>query len=479
MRIYHEILGDELHPGKWAGHFYLAEAASSGGHEKAIAQLRRLCARQPDNEISRLWLALALTYDPKMRMEGLRLMQSIQDPGSAEQARAPWRQALLWEKENPAVLKSLDAYLARYPDPELQPIQASLHVKEEHAIADANKERGFQALRNKDMGTAQEKFDEVLQRSPRDLNAIAGLGFVRLNQKRFTEALSLFERARTLAPQRADLREGYDTARFWLAMQRGSAAAQQPDVAIAAYQEALAIRPQDDQAVLGIAQAMVRTKRYSEAESEFNQVLSRSPANADALAGLGFIRLNQGRFDDAQKFLGGALRSSPGRKDLDEGYRNARYWGVMKRGADAMAQNRPAEAITDYQQALALHPGTAEALLGLAVASERNGNDTETEKAYGQLTAGNPAEIKGWLGLMRTQLHAKKAAAALASAQRIPQPVKQQVEQRSDYLAELALAYYLAKRRRKATRRCSVLSPWPVRPTAKKLSMSVSRWPTC
>src|SRR5215472_6744777 len=119
MKIYHEIFGDEPPPGKWAGPFYEAEAASGGGHEKAIAHLRRLCVRQPDNEMSRLWLALVLTYDPKMRMEGLRLMQSIQDPGSEEQARGPWRQALLWEKENPATLKALDAYLQRYPDPEL------------------------------------------------------------------------------------------------------------------------------------------------------------------------------------------------------------------------------------------------------------------------------------------------------------------------------------------------------------------------
>src|SRR5262249_6198047 len=235
VKIYHEIFGDEPPPGKWAAPFYEAEAASSGGREKAIVKLRRLCAREPDNEISRLWLALVLTYDPKTRMEGFRLLETIKDPGASEQARGPWRQALMWEKENPQVLKPLDAYVQRYPDPELQGILATLRVKEEHAIEDANKERGFQALHNKDLGTAQTKFEEVLRRSPNDLNAIAGLGFVRLNQKRFSDALSLFERARALAPQRADLREGYETAKFWLAMQRGASALQQgrPDTAIA------------------------------------------------------------------------------------------------------------------------------------------------------------------------------------------------------------------------------------------------------
>jgi tetratricopeptide (TPR) repeat protein len=444
VKIYHEIFGDDPPPGKWAGPFYEAEAASSGGRERAIAHLRRLCAREPDNEISRLWLSLVLTYDPKTRMEGFRLLETIKDPGASEQARGPWRQALMWEKENPAVLKSLEAYVQRYPDPELQGILASLREKEEHAIADANKERGFQALHNKDLGTAQTRFEEVLRRSPNDLNAIAGLGFVRLNQKRFSDALSLFERARALAPQRADLREGYETAKFWLAMQRGNTAVQQgrPDSAIAAYQEALVLHPQDEQALLALGQAMVRAKRYVDAEAEFTQVLGRSPANVDAMAGLGFIRLNQKRFDEAQKLLGDALKLAPSRKDIDEGYRNAKYWGVMKRGADALAQNRGADAVSRYQEALAVHPGATDALLGLAESSERNGSYADAVKAYNQYTAAIPGEMRGWLGLLRAQLAAKDPSAALATAGRIPPQTKQEIESRPDYLSEMALAYY-------------------------------------
>src|SRR5258708_10071270 len=54
MKIYHEIFGDEPSPGKWAGPFYEAEAASSGGREKAIIQLRLLLPRQPAHELSPL-----------------------------------------------------------------------------------------------------------------------------------------------------------------------------------------------------------------------------------------------------------------------------------------------------------------------------------------------------------------------------------------------------------------------------------------
>ena len=172
MRIYNQIFGNEPPSGKWAEPYYETEAASTGGRQKAIAQLRRLCARDRNNEVYRLWLARVLVYDPKTRMEGFQLLESLHDPGAVEQARTEWRQALVWEKENPAVLASLDAYLQRYPDQELQNIQKSLREKQEHAEEEASKEHGFQALRNKDMGMAEAKFADVLRRSPNDANAI-------------------------------------------------------------------------------------------------------------------------------------------------------------------------------------------------------------------------------------------------------------------------------------------------------------------
>jgi tetratricopeptide (TPR) repeat protein len=90
MKIYRQVLGDrQPPPGKWAQPFYETEALSTGGKEKAISQLRQLCDQNPNQEAYRMWLASLLTYDPKTRMEGLRMFESIKDPGVAEQARAP------------------------------------------------------------------------------------------------------------------------------------------------------------------------------------------------------------------------------------------------------------------------------------------------------------------------------------------------------------------------------------------------------
>ena len=46
--------------------------------------------------------------------------------------------------------------------------------------------------------------------TPNDANALAGLGFVRLSQKRFDEALTLFETRVRSGPRRpGDVAEGY------------------------------------------------------------------------------------------------------------------------------------------------------------------------------------------------------------------------------------------------------------------------------
>jgi len=445
MKIYRQVLGDQLPPpGKWAEPFYETEAASSGGKEEAISQLRQLCAQNPDQEAYRLWLATLLTYDPKTRMEGLRMFESIKDSGTVEQARAPWRQALLWEKDSLDALPEIEAYLQHYSDPDLQPIAAALRVKQQQNVADADKERGFKALQSKDVATADARFSEVLRQSPNDANAITGLGYVRLDQKRFSEALSLFEHARTLAPQRQDVRDGYDMARFLLAIQRGASAQQQnqPEAAIAAYQEALSLRPLDNGALLGIANALVKERKFADAEAKFQQVLNQAPNNADAVAGLGFVRLNEGKFDDAQKLFAQARKLNPARKDVDEGYQNAKFWGIMNQAATALNQRRPKDAVAAYQQAVLLNPNDKDAQQGLANASTQAGNYTDAAKAYYRLTAANPNDESSWLGLIQAQIGEKAPQAAISTSQHIPPEVKQRMEARADYLAEMALVYY-------------------------------------
>src|SRR6476619_5296618 len=282
MAIDRRVFGDTPPPGKWAEAFYEAEA-SAGGRDLAIAQLRERSSRDPANEVYRLWLARLLTYDPATRQEGLGLLESIRDPGAVDQARAAWRQALLWEKDNPEVQTSLEAYTRRYPDRELQ--------------NSLDEQQRIRALREKDLANT----------------------------------------------------------RFGLAMQRGAALqATAPDAALAAYEEAAALRPGNDQVLIAVARLMQRRGNLAGAQARFEQVLKASPDNVEALVGLGFVRLNQKAFDAASSAFARAQTLDPKRPEIEEGARTARFWGVMQQGSTALAQNRPEAAIARYKDALAI-----------------------------------------------------------------------------------------------------------------------------
>jgi cellulose synthase (UDP-forming) len=445
MKIYQAVFGNEPPPERYAEAYYETEASSSGGRDTAVRQLRELTTRDPRNEAYRLWLARILTYEPKTRMEAFKLLESIHDAGSVEQARSAWRRALVWEKDNPAIQETLEAYVRRYPDAELQKAVDAFRTKRERAARDANEQQAFQALRGKDTETAQNKFEEILRRTPDDANALAGLGFVRLDQKQFEQALTMFDRARARAPQRADIREGYTTAKFWLSMQRGSDLQRtDPDAAIAAYQEALTLHPQDQQPILSIAQILLRQGKLDEAAARFNQVLTQMPGNVEAIAGLGTVRLNEKKFDEAATLLERARSLAPNRTDLDEAYRSARFWGLMNEGGVALENGRGDAAFNAFRQALTFSPGAKDAMIGVAAAADRLANHEEAVTAYQKLTAAHPDEARGWLGLMKAQVGASHPEAAIGTARQMPAAIRTQLESRADYPAVMALALYSA-----------------------------------
>ncbi len=434
IAVYRRVFGDTPPPTRWGEAFYETLAASTGGREKAVAQLRDRVARNPANDVYRLWLARILTYDPNTRMEGFRLLELIHDAGAIEPARVAWRQALVWEKGNPAALPALEVYVQRYPDRELQ-----------DNLVEQN---GFKALREKDLTTAQAKFEDLTRRHPNDVNAIVGLGNVRLAQQKFDQSLALFTRARALAPDRADVKDGYESSRFWLVMQRGAAAqTDKPDAAIAAFNEALALRPGNEQALLGAGQAMQRRGHLSGAQTKYEEVLKDSPNNADALAGLAFVRLSQKDFDRAAQLFARARAVESDRRDIDEGYRTATFWRAMQHGAAALNERRPDAAVASYREALAIDAGSKDALLGLADATRLSGKLPEALTVYQQLTAADSSDVRGWLGLMRTSLASRDGKGALQIASTIPASTRKSLEANPEYLALVAQALYRTNQR--------------------------------
>jgi tetratricopeptide (TPR) repeat protein len=231
-------------------------------------------------------------------------------------------------------------------------------------------------------------------------------------------------------------------------MQRGSAAqTDRPDAAIVAFNEALVLRPGNEQALLGVGQAMQRRGDLSGAQTKYEEVLKDSPNNADALAGLAFVRLGQKDFDSAAQLFARARAVESDRRDVDEGYRTATFWRAMQHGAAALSERRPDAAVASYREALAIDAGSKDALAGLADATRLSGKLPEAIKVYQQLAAADSSDVRGWLGLIRTSLASRDGQGALQIASTIPASTRKSLEANPEYLALVAQALYRTNQR--------------------------------
>lgn len=97
--------------------------------------------------------------------------------------------------------------------------------------------------------------------------------------------------------------------------------------------------------------------------------------DADAVGGLGLVRLREGRQDEARAlFLRAASLAPDNRSKWDGLARTSLIWGTIAKGREAAAAGRPADAQREAQAALALDPGNAQAkqLLADAWLAQRN-----------------------------------------------------------------------------------------------------------
>ncbi|MEB1530328.1 cellulose synthase subunit BcsC-related outer membrane protein [Xanthomonas sp. WHRI 7945] len=164
---------------------------------------------------------------------------------------------------------------------------------------------------------------------------------------------------------------------------------------------------------LGEAFKALNAGNLGVAEQRFTQVLRARPRDADALGGLGSIRLRQQRFGEAQELLRpAAAGNGKWRSALD----SARYWLQLQQAQAARGRGDSDEALRLAQQALKLQPNeaTGHVLLGdLQAATDA----AAAERSYRQalaLSADDAGALQGLIGLYSRQGRADEASALFA-----------------------------------------------------------------
>jgi cellulose synthase operon protein C len=158
------------------------------------------------------------------------------------------------------------------------------------------------------------------------------------------------------------------------------------------------------------------------AERQFAAQLQAHPDDADALAGLGLVRLRQQRFGEARDLLGRAMRAAPARRgQWATAYDSAELWGAINEGKAAAAAGNNARAETAYRRVLAGHPDNATAIVGLYTALIAQGKTAEAQGLAEKIATLAPSQLAGLnrarSDLLRAEAKNLDAAGNFAAAQ--------------------------------------------------------------
>jgi tetratricopeptide (TPR) repeat protein len=327
MAIYRQIFAGNPPPGDSALAYYSTEAATEAGRPHAIAGLRSLTEKFPEDSRYQIALGRILTFTPKTREEGRRLLAHHSNDPQANQAL---RQSLLWDSSNPAAAGAIRSYLAGHNDPQLAAaLQASEHGKTTSnppPVAVAVPARPAVAPPTRPV-------DELSTRPAAQVPA----------RTQVTPAAPAMHRQAPVYTPRTAAKPQFATA----ARTAGTAQRARSEMEVEAYRA-------------------LDAKHMAEAETLFMAVLNREPKNSLALSGMGYIRMQQGNFLGALSFLEEAhIQESrigaakiPG---MDEALDTARFWFFMGEGNAALVSNDLTRAESLYRSAaLALHPTCSE-----------------------------------------------------------------------------------------------------------------------
>jgi tetratricopeptide (TPR) repeat protein len=259
-----------------------------------IEKAQTLEARgRPDLSIQ-LWQQI-LAADPNNLDALAGLASDLKLTGSSKSAEAleRLRQALLHGASNPASVAALRDYLKDNPqDTEL----AARLREDESKLAQANssiartpEERAaFAALNSHQLDEAEKLFAAILAEDPNNGSAAAGMGFLRIQQNNFADAVHYLNQAEENGVKEQSVVDALASVHFRSAMGEAAAAfaANQLDVASTQYRQALTIHPHSPEVLKGLAGALAAQQKYAGAAIIDAQLIALQPNSADGWRGL-------------------------------------------------------------------------------------------------------------------------------------------------------------------------------------------------
>lgn len=177
----------------------------------------------------------------------------------------------------------------------------------------------------------------------------------------------------------------------------------------------------------------LKAGRLEDAESRFHNILKKSPKDAGALAGLGYVWMKKQDFASALESLEAAKAQMPGDKELQKAIEDSRYWMLMRDATKALDAQRGKDAEAFYEKALALRPSDAAALQGFIGALMQRGDVAAAAPPLEHFVRVQPDNVDAWRMLVNAKYQKSGAQVALSTAKLVPPAVSAKLGQDLQY----------------------------------------------
>ncbi len=427
MAIYRQVFGTTPPAGDWALAYYETESATEDGRAHAIAGLRSLVEKYPNDSRYQIALGRILTYNPQTRAEGRKLLEHHPDSPQAVEAL---RQSLVWDSANPASAADIRAYLAKHNDAQLaqalrnQPKPSAARGASqtpEQIARNAQEQEAYNALNAKRLDDAELRFKAILGSEPQNPRALAGMGYVRMQQSNFGGAISFLEQAKQYGARDAGLDTALETARFWFTMGEGSVALNENDLTTAEqkYQTALAMRPNSTEALEGLGGTLLKAQQPEAAIQIFDRYVKAKPTSTAAWRGLFMAQYGAGNAPQAlltERRIPPAVHTQL-MKDPDFLRTLASAYSAVGRDADAQRILRSA---LDLPFPPGAHGLQIETQLQYASLLQQANHLDQAAGLYRQVLAVDMNNTQAWQGLVRVYHAMKQDAQAVQTLGSMP-----------------------------------------------------------
>ncbi|WP_177523097.1 cellulose biosynthesis protein BcsC [Pseudomonas sp. v388] len=310
--VFRRFFGSRAPQGSIGREYYTNLGFNNADWPEARKGFERLIRQNPDDSILALFFAKHLARREDSRVEGIRalarLTERVDIAGDADQS---WRMALVWiGPPNAAQVPLFEQFLRVHPDD--QEIREQMNKGRQQQAGGAAPAwqqdplvaRGLSALDKGDQAAAEAAFNARLTIKADDADALGGLGVVRQQQNRLSEAEQLLTRA-TRQNGGARWKSALDNVQLWSNLQQARDLQDKGQTAKAQELLAQAARRNPSSVDVRLTQAdlLAQAGQLQAAQAGYRQVLATQRGNPQALRGLVNVLAQSGQADEALRLL--------------------------------------------------------------------------------------------------------------------------------------------------------------------------------